>query len=94
MRESHQLSRLLWASQGGRALEPRQVRIERIINAFTTAKNNSDYIYYSKFNESGVESSDKNGSTKRKYTSRNPDSKKYEGAKSAKSNSFHVPRIS
>jgi hypothetical protein len=59
-----------------------------------TAKNNSDYIYYSKFNESGVESSSKNGSAKRKYTKKtlaNPESQI--GVKSAKSNSFHVPRI-
>ena len=61
---------------------------------YSKAKNNSDYIYYSKFNESGVESSSKNGSTKRKYITKAMDSKKYDGAKSAKSNSFHVPRIS
>jgi hypothetical protein len=36
------------------------------------AKNNSDYIYYSKVNESNVESSKENGSTKRKYIKKTP----------------------
>ena len=58
------------------------------------AKNNSDYIYYSKVNESAMESSKENGSTKRKYTKKiiaNPDSNPYDLAKTAKSNSFHIP---
>lgn len=90
----HQLRHLESVSRDDRVQGPRQVRIDPLLTYMTAAKNNSDYIYYSKFNESGVESSSKNGSTKRKYTQRNPDSKKYDGAKSAKSNSFHVPRIS
>jgi hypothetical protein len=57
------------------------------------AKNNSDYIYYSKYNESGIESSSKNGSVKRKYTKKPLANPEQAAVKSAKSNSFHVPRI-
>ncbi len=61
------------------------------------AKNNSDYIYYSKVNESAMESSKENGSTKRKYTKKiaaNPENIPYDLAKSGKSHSLRVGRNS
>jgi hypothetical protein len=72
---------------------PRQVSKMREVSIFYTAKNNSDYIYYSKYNESGIESSSKNGSVKRRYNKKplaNPEPGAF---KSVKSNSFHVGRI-
>jgi hypothetical protein len=81
-------------SSADRAPGPRQVRVI-VISKFFTAKNNSDYIYYSKVNESGMESSSKNGSAKRKTSLKAQlpqGSKKYDGSKSIKSNSFHLAR--
>ena len=79
------------------------------ISVIISAKNNSDYIYYSKFKEIGgdhsnsaIESSSKNGQnsnndkvSRRKY-SRKTANEGTNGCngKSSKSNSFHVPRPS
>ena len=74
---------------------------------FHSAKNNSEYIYYSKYKEigagSGPESSSKNGGNpaandgkKRKYNLKknqgDQDKLVNESAKSAKSTSFHLDR--